>query len=158
MNTKDITCLVISAILFLFSIQYHRGKWYGSLAGYNALPKDAREYIDIRPYVQRASMSSFSMGLLLLTFAFEWWLREVNPIIFDVVLCFSSIFARITFFRMVKYIIMNGRQRRQTRIFASKSTTKREFLESAGNRLFSGGFSRKNDVQWWFFRNLSVQW
>ena len=109
MNTKDITCLVISAILFLFSTQYHRGKWYGSLAGYNALPKDAREYIDIRPYVQRASMSSFSMGLLLLTFAFEWWLREVNPIIFDVVLCFSSIFAIITFFRMVKYIIMNGR-------------------------------------------------
>ena len=73
------------------------------------MPKDAREYIDIRPYVQRASMSSFSMGLLLLTFAFEWWLREVNPIIFDVVLCFSSIFAIITFFRMVKYIIMNGR-------------------------------------------------
>lgn len=64
MNNKDITCLVISAILFLFSIQYHRGKWYGSLAGYNTMPKDEREYIDIRPYVQRTSMVCFSMGLL----------------------------------------------------------------------------------------------
>lgn len=109
MNTKDITCLVISAILFLFSIQYHRGKWYGSLAGYNTMPKDEREYIDIRPYVQRTSMVCFSMGLLFLAFAFEWWLREIDPIIFDVILCFSSIFAIITFFRMVKYAIMNGR-------------------------------------------------
>ena len=109
MNTKDFTSLAISAILFLFSIQYHRGKWYGSLAGYNALPKDAREDIDIRPYVQRASRWSFSMGLLFLAFAFEWWLREINPIIFDVILCFSSIFAIITFFRLIKYAIMNGR-------------------------------------------------
>ncbi|MBS5327797.1 MAG: DUF3784 domain-containing protein [Atopobium sp.] len=109
MNNKDITCLVISAILFLFSIQYHRGKWYGSLAGYNTMPKDEREYIDIRPYVQRTSMVCFSMGLLFLAFAFEWWLREIDPIIFDVILCFSSIFAIITFFRMVKYAIMNGR-------------------------------------------------
>lgn len=109
MNNKDITCLVISAILFLFSIQYHRGKWYGSIAGYNTMPKDERKYIDIRPYAQRASMVCFSMGLLFLAFAFEWWLREINPIIFDVILCFSSIFAIITFFRMIKYAFMNGR-------------------------------------------------
>ena len=109
MAPKDITCLVISVILVLLSIQYYRGKWFGSIAGYNALPKEARKNIDIRPYAQRISMSSFSMGLLFLAFALERWLREVNPVVFDVILCFLILFAVIAFLRMVKYIFINSR-------------------------------------------------
>lgn len=109
MAPKDITCLVISVALILLSIQYYRGKWFRSIAGYNALPKEARKNIDILPYARRISMSSFSMGVLFLALAFDQWLREVNPFAFDAILCLLIIFAVIAFVIMVKYIFVNGR-------------------------------------------------
>ena len=39
-NNKDITVLGYFSHIFFFSIQYHRGKWYGSDSrGYNALQR-----------------------------------------------------------------------------------------------------------------------
>lgn len=109
MAPRDITCLIISVTLILLSIQYSRGKWFGSIAGHNALSEEARSNIDIRPYAQRISMSSFSIGVLFLAFAFERWLRKVNTLIFDVILCFLIIFAVIAFLMMVKFIFVRGR-------------------------------------------------
>lgn len=109
MDAKEIIGSALSAILILISIQYYRGKWLGSIAGYNSLPKEVRKDIDIRPYALRVSLSSFSLGLLILAVAFEDRMRALNVDVFNAILGFMILFAAIAFFRMVKYIVVNNR-------------------------------------------------
>lgn len=109
MNAKEIVGSALSAILILVSIQYYRGKWLGSIAGYNSLPKEVRKDINIRPYALRVSLSSLSLGLLILVVAFEDWMRALNADAFNAILGFLIFFAAIAFFRMVKYVVVNHR-------------------------------------------------
>ena len=55
----------LSALLLVISIQLYRNKWLLLMSGYNTMPKEEREKIDIRPYAVTAARNMATTSLLL---------------------------------------------------------------------------------------------
>ena len=62
METEDAVCLMTSIALIVLSIQYRRGRWLCSIAGYDVTKRESE--IDIRPYAKLISSVTLWMGLL----------------------------------------------------------------------------------------------
>lgn len=76
METGDAVCLMTSIALILLSIQYRRGRWLSSIAGYDVTKRESE--IDIRPYARLISSVTLWMGLLFFLLAVEGWVRDWN--------------------------------------------------------------------------------
>ena len=74
METEDAVCLMTSIALIVLSIQYRRGRWLCSIAGYDVTKRESE--IDIRPYAKLISSVTLWMGLLFFLWAVEDWVRD----------------------------------------------------------------------------------
>ena len=82
METEDAVCLMTSIALIVLSIQYRRGRWLCSIAGYDVTKRESE--IDIRPYAKLISSVTLWMGLLFFLWAVEDWVRDWNTSVFEV--------------------------------------------------------------------------
>lgn len=109
MSGKTITCLILSVVLIVLAVQYRRGKWLASIAGYNMLSKSERRTIDIRPYATLISSVCVWTGLLLFVIAIEDWVKIFFPVAVSIIISILAILMGIAFFRLLRFLFINNR-------------------------------------------------
>ncbi len=110
MDAWDVVNLVIAAVLLVLSIQYRRGKWLGSLAGYSTLPKAEREKLDMRPYANMVATTCLWLGLLFLVLGLKGWVPGVPPLGVYIAIAILAVLSGVAVVRLVRYIVANYRQ------------------------------------------------
>ena len=104
METEDAVCLMTSIALIVLSIQYRRGRWLCSIAGYDVTKRESE--IDIRPYAKLISSVTLWMGLLFFLWAVEGWVRDWNTSVFEVLVLLLFSLASLSFVRLVRFVFM----------------------------------------------------
>ena len=93
METEDAVCLMTSIALIVLSIQYRRGRWLCSIAGYDVTKRESE--IDIRPYAK-----------LFFLWAVEGWVHDWNTSVFEVLVLLLFSFTSLSFVRLVRFVFM----------------------------------------------------
>ena len=104
MEIEDTVCLMTSIALIVLSIQYRRGRWLRSIAGYDVTKRESE--IDIRPYAKLISSVTLWMGLLFFLWAVEGWVRDWNTSVFEVLVLLLFSLASLSFVRLVRFVFM----------------------------------------------------
>lgn len=104
MDIEDIVCLITSIALIVLSIQYRRGRWLCSIAGYDVTKRESG--IDIRPYAKLISSVTLWLGLLFFLLAVEGWARNCNASVFEVLALLLFILASLSFVRLVRFVFL----------------------------------------------------
>lgn len=110
MDAWDVVNLVIAAVLLVLSAQYRRGKWLGSIAGYNTLPKAEKGNVDIRPYAKLISTACLWLGLLFLVLGLRGWVPGVPPLGVYIAIAMLAVLSGVAVVRLVRYIVAHYRQ------------------------------------------------
>lgn len=103
-DIESVVCLMTSIALIVLSIQYKRGRWLCSIAGYDVTKRGGG--LDIRPYAKRISSVTLWMGLLFLLLAVEGWARNCNASVFEVLVLLLFILAFLSFVRLVRFVFL----------------------------------------------------
>lgn len=103
-DIEDVVCLMTSVALIALSIQYRRGRWLCSIAGYDITKKERR--IDLRPYAKLISSVTLWMGLLFFLLAIEGLVRNCNASVFDVLVLLLISFSSLSFVRLVRFVFL----------------------------------------------------
>lgn len=104
MEIEDTVCLMTSIALIVLSIQYRRGRWLRSIAGYDVTKRESE--IDIRPYAKQISSVTLWMGLLFFLLAIEGWARDWNAGVFEVLVLLLFSLSFLSFVRLVRFVFM----------------------------------------------------
>lgn len=104
MEIGDAVCLMTSIALIILSIQYRRGRWLCSIAGYDVTKRESG--IDIRPYAKLISSVTLWMGLLFFLLAVEGWVRDWNASVFEVLVLLLFSLSSLSFVRLVRFVFM----------------------------------------------------
>ena len=104
MEIEDAVCLITSIALILLSIQYRRGRWLSSIAGYDVTKRESG--IDMRPYAKLISSVTLWMGLLFFLWAVEGCVRDWNTSVFEVLVLLLFSLASLSFVRLVRFVFM----------------------------------------------------
>lgn len=102
MDIENAVCLMTSIALIALSIQYRRGRWLRSIAGYDVIKREIG--LDIRPYAKRISSVTLWMGLLFFLWAVEGWARDCNASVFEVLVFLLFILVSLSFVRLVRFV------------------------------------------------------
>ena len=101
-DKENAVCLMTSIALIALSIQYRRGRWLCSIAGYDVTKRESG--LDIRAYAKRISSVTLWMGLLFFLWAVEGWARNCNASVFEVLVLLLFFLASLSFVRLVRFV------------------------------------------------------
>lgn len=108
MGMVDVTCLIPSVVLLVLAVQYGRGRWLRSMAGYDAAEEGDK--VDLGPYAKRIASVAFWLGLLFLAWALEGCVRPYAPVVADAAVLTLEVLSAVAFVRLLRLVFSRGRR------------------------------------------------